>query len=315
MLSWTIRRRRLVQRCPAVPTALKTTARTARSRSALGRHDHARCCLPARAADGPSRSAMIGASALPMVVEPVAEISGRRGSAASWRARPAAPTTTSSRPSGASPKRAAARRNSAWQARAVSGVRSLGFQTTGSPHTSASAAFQLQTATGKLNALMTPIGPSGCQVSSMRCPGRSETIVRPNSWRERPTARSQMSIISCTSPRPSCAILPVSSVTSAPSASFSARSSSPSRRTSSPRRGAGTSRQASKALHARAIAASVPTSSVRCSRAICSPVMGVRTGRSPSLRADRSSSRRLKMSSITCIGKPPSGRRRRRRAT
>ena len=30
-----------------------------------------------------------------------------------------------------------------------------------------------------------------------------------------------MSIISCTSPRPSCAILPVSSVTSAPSASFS----------------------------------------------------------------------------------------------
>ena len=52
-----------------------------------------------------------------------------------------------------------------------------------------------------------------------------------------------MSIISCTSPRPSWAILPVSSVTSAPSASFSRRSSSPSSRTSSPRRGAGTSRQ------------------------------------------------------------------------
>ena len=103
----------------------------------------------------------------------------------------------------------------------MSGVRSLGFQTTGSPHTSARAEFQLQTATGKLKAVITATGPSGCQVSSIRCPGRSEAIVRPNSCRDSPTARSQMSIISCTSPRPSCAILPVSSVTSAPSASFS----------------------------------------------------------------------------------------------
>ncbi len=111
---------------------------------------------------------MSGASALPMTVEPVAETSGRRGSSASWRARSAPPITISSRPSGASPKAAAARRRSAWQASAVSGVRSLGFHTTGSPQTSASAEFQLHTATGKLNALMTPTGPSGCQVSSMR---------------------------------------------------------------------------------------------------------------------------------------------------
>ena len=180
---------------------------------------------------------MSGASALPMTVEPVAETSGSRGSSASWRARSAPPMTTSSSPSGASPNAAAARRSSDWQASAVSGVRSLGFHTTGSPHTSASAEFQLHTATGKLKALITPTGPSGCQVSSMRCPGRSDAIVRPNSCRERPTARSQMSIISWTSPRPSCAILPVSSVTSAPSASFSRRSSSPNRRASSPRRG------------------------------------------------------------------------------
>ena len=39
-------------------------------------------------------------------------------------------------------------------ASAVSGVRSDGFQITGSPQTSASAAFQLQTATGKLKALI-----------------------------------------------------------------------------------------------------------------------------------------------------------------
>ena len=65
------------------------------------------------------------------------------------------------------------------QARAVSGVRSDGFHTTGSPHTSAIAAFQLQTATGKLNAETTATGPSGCQVSVSRCPGRSDAIERP----------------------------------------------------------------------------------------------------------------------------------------
>ncbi len=42
-----------------------------------------------------------------------------------------------------------------------------------SPQTSASAAFQAHTATGKLNAEMTPTTPSGCQVSIMRWPGRS----------------------------------------------------------------------------------------------------------------------------------------------
>ena len=60
-----------------------------------------------------------------------------------------------------------------------SGVFSDGFQITGSPQTSASAAFQDQTATGKLNAEMTAHGPSGCQVSVIRWPGRSEAMVRP----------------------------------------------------------------------------------------------------------------------------------------
>ena len=48
---------------------------------------------------------------------------------------------------------------------AVSGVFSEGFQITGLPQTSARAAFQDHTATGKLNAVMTPQGPSGCQLS------------------------------------------------------------------------------------------------------------------------------------------------------
>jgi len=66
-----------------------------------------------------------------------------------------------------------------WHASAHIGVFSDGFQTTGSPQTKASAAFQAQTATGKLNAVITPTGPSGSHCSIMRWPGRSEAIVRP----------------------------------------------------------------------------------------------------------------------------------------
>lgn len=76
------------------------------------------------------------------------------------------------------------------------GVFSEGFQTTELPQTSASAVFHDHTATGKLNALITPTTPSGCQVSRMWWPGRSDAMVRPYNWRERPTAKSQISIIS-----------------------------------------------------------------------------------------------------------------------
>ena len=61
---------------------------------------------------------------------------------------------------------------------------SAGWDASAGGATKASAAFQLHTATGKLNALMTPTGPSGCQVSDMRWPGRSDAIVKPYSWRD-----------------------------------------------------------------------------------------------------------------------------------
>ena len=57
---------------------------------------------------------------------------------------------------------------------AHSGVGPAGFHTTGSPHTAAIALFQDQTATGKLNAVITPTTPSGCHCSIIRCAGRSE---------------------------------------------------------------------------------------------------------------------------------------------
>ena len=53
-------------------------------------------------------------------------------------------------------------------AMAVSGVWGDGFQITESPQTAAIMAFQAQTATGKLKAVMTPTGPSGCHCSYMR---------------------------------------------------------------------------------------------------------------------------------------------------
>ena len=61
----------------------------------------------------------------------------------------------------------------------MSGVFSDGFHTTGSPATRAMAVFHAHTATGKLKAVMIPTGPSGCQVSIIRWPGRSVAMVRP----------------------------------------------------------------------------------------------------------------------------------------
>ena len=49
----------------------------------------------------------------------------------------------------------------------------------GSPQTQAIEAFHAHTATGKLNAVMTPIGPNGCHCSLSRWPGRSLAIVLP----------------------------------------------------------------------------------------------------------------------------------------
>ena len=121
----------------------------------------------------------------------------------------------------------------------------------------------------------------------MRCSGRSVAMVRPCSWRDRPTAKSQMSIISWTSPRPSERILPASMETRRPSASLWARSSSPSSRTSSPRWGAGTLRQARKAAWAVSIARRASASVGWRSWAMISPEIGEDTERVPPLGRGR----------------------------
>ena len=114
-----------------------------------------------------------------MATEPVAEINGRCGWAANAAPTSASPTTTLVRPTGASANCFATRANKLWHANPHNGVFSEGFQTTGSPQTKAKAVFQAQTATGKLKAVITPIGPNGCHCSISRCCGRSLAIVRP----------------------------------------------------------------------------------------------------------------------------------------
>ena len=135
--------------------------------------------------------------------------------------------------------------------------------------------FQDQTATGKLNAVIVPTRPSGCHCSYMRCCGRSECIVLPYIMRDWPTAKSQMSIISWTSPSPSALILPISIVTRLPSASLWSRSALPIRRTASPRTGAGTLRHASKDSRAALTSRSYSAGVVDRTLAITSPEAGL----------------------------------------
>ena len=97
-----------------------------------------------------------------------------------------------------------------WQAIVHKGAFSEPFQTQTSPQIQAKAVFQAQTATGKLKAEMIPTTPIECHCSLITWPGRSEGIVCPFNWRDKPTAKSQMSIISWTSPYPSCKDLPIS---------------------------------------------------------------------------------------------------------
>ena len=115
-----------------------------------------------------------------MRTEPVADTSGRsRDAANAWPTSGPSPITRFTTPRGTSGISASTLCTMPWHAIAESGVFSEGFQTTGSPQTKAIIAFHDQTATGKLNAVMTPTGPSGCHSSARRCRGRSLTIERP----------------------------------------------------------------------------------------------------------------------------------------
>ncbi len=138
-----------------------------------------RCCRRARGWCGRTALRRPRATRRPTAVEPVNETSGRRGSCQHALADHPARPRRAARRSPCTPWSAITRLAMCCTATAQSGVGSAGFQTTGSPQTAAIAAFHAQTATGKLNAVMTPTGPSGCHCSIIRWPGRSDASVRP----------------------------------------------------------------------------------------------------------------------------------------
>src|SRR5210317_2002786 len=190
-----------VQRCPQVPIAPNTAAPKAMSRFASGVMITA--LLPPNSNnDFPNLAATLAATSLPIRVDPVAETRAIRWSSDIHLPTEASPLTRHEMPSGKLFSLSTLAINF-WQATPHNGAFSLGFQIQTSPQIQARAVFQLQTATGKLKAEMIPTNPSGWYCSYIRCPGRSECIVKPCNCRDNPTAKSQISIISCTSPRPS----------------------------------------------------------------------------------------------------------------
>ena len=239
------------------------TPRTARSRSALGATITA-LLPPSSRSDRPSRGRRPRRDApFPSGNFRWPRSAGGAGSRRACARRRRRPPTTERRrrPRGRSPKPLGA--TMCETAIAVSGVSGDGFQTTVSPQTGAIAAFHAQTATGKLNAVMMPTGPSGCHCSIIRC--------RAARWRSsgrKAAATGRRRSRTCRSspaPRPAlpARILPVSRVTSTPRSPSRSRSTSPSGAPPRRRRGAGASRQAPKArLTVRATAASASAASV-----------------------------------------------------
>ena len=114
------------------------------------------------------------ATSIPIAVDPVAETSGMRLSAA--KRPPTVATSPMTRVKIAASTPVSKQTCSAMRvtAMAQSGALFEGFQQTASPQTAASALFHAQTATGKLKAVITPTMPNGCHCSIRRCLGRSD---------------------------------------------------------------------------------------------------------------------------------------------
>ena len=174
-------RRVVVHRCPAVPTAPKRIARTARSRFASS-VTMIPLFPPSSRIVRPRRRATASAARRPMRTDPVKLTSGNRGSLI-IRSPIVAPGPITRLKTPSSPpstwKSAHTWLVTCWTAIAHRATAEAGFQTIVSPQTAAMAAFHDQTAVGKLNAVMMPTAPRGCHCSYMRWPARSECVVTP----------------------------------------------------------------------------------------------------------------------------------------
>ncbi len=126
----------------------------------------------------PRRAATRSPTLRPTSVEPVKETSATRRSSTK-RVASSVPKSMKIWNTAGSLLSAITLLHSVCTASAVSGVLGEGFHTEALPQIAPRKAFQDHTATGKLNAEMIPITPSGCHCSYMRCCGRSECMVRP----------------------------------------------------------------------------------------------------------------------------------------
>ena len=217
-----------MQRWPAVPTAPNSDGAQRQVQVGVVHHDDGVVAAQLQERAAQPSAPRVSATCRPIAVEPVKRdqrhARGRRPGA---RRRSAPPPMTRLKIAGAAVRPRAPRLQMLLHGDgAMSGVSGEGFQSTQSPHTAAIMAFQAQTATGKLKAVMTPTDAQRMPllVHAVAAAARSAWSGRRAGATGRRRSRA-MSIISCTSPRPSARILPISSVTSAPSSSLCSRSS------------------------------------------------------------------------------------------
>src|SRR5207245_2132693 len=166
-----------VQRGPAVPNAPQSSPSTARSRSASG-STITGFLPPISSETRLSVRPAVWAIWRPTSVEPVNDTRSTPACATSADPASSAPWTTFSTPAG-SPASSSAPAN----ASPLAGDSSAGFQTTVFPQTSAGRIFQLGTATGKFQAVITPATPTGRRTVMPNLLGSSLGAVRPKSLR------------------------------------------------------------------------------------------------------------------------------------
>ena len=187
-----------VQRCPAVPKPLKSAPSTARSSSASGITTSGFLPPSSRQGDCTWRpqSAPISEPTADEPVKPTLSTS-RSPSARSSPSKAVGPShsTRLRTPSGSPPWM-----KSCASAAPIAGAYSAGFQTTALPHRIAGTMYHEGTATGKFPAVMIAATPTGLRKVKSCLSGISLGTVWPYSRRPSPTKKSQVSMISCTSP-------------------------------------------------------------------------------------------------------------------
>ena len=138
------------------PAAANTMAAPRDPGRPMGTDDRRRCCRQLEQRR-PSRRATRGPTAWPIGTEPVADTSGTRSSSTS-RSPTSRPPGSAPKPGG-TPTSLAGRSISAWQARAVSGVCSRASTPRCRRRPAPARRSTAHTATGKLNAVITPTTP------------------------------------------------------------------------------------------------------------------------------------------------------------